>query len=145
MTSLRLRSSGSILTVTPKEEVRRGRSARRPRAGLMKHHAGTAPSSITPEYPSLPTMHQPSSNELTMVTRSPIERTSSSGKTGLKTWRTLRAPWAPDVTVPVEAVVATDAIEKRWEERLGTERKELRATERKDEVEDRLEDDSPPI
>lgn len=53
----------SSLTVTPRLDILMGRSALRPGDGLMKHHAGTAPSSTSPENPLRPTIHHPSSKE----------------------------------------------------------------------------------
>ena len=100
MTSSREENPGpaSIWTVTPREDVRTGRDALRPFTGLTKHQAGTAPISTSPALigESRPTMHHPSSNALTSVTFSPSESTSSSGSTGLNSWRILR-PSTPNM------------------------------------------------
>ena len=111
MTSSREEYPALVLTstVTPREDVRIGRDALRPLTGLTKHHAGTAPISTSPGLmnESRPTMHQPSSNDLTTVTLSLSERTSSSGSTGLNSWRTLR-PSTPNMVDAALHVVATE-------------------------------------
>jgi hypothetical protein len=126
----------SSSTVTPSDEERMGRSARRPLTGLTKTQAGTAPISalsagvacfapnaVVPAAAaaadakrpaSRPTMHHPSSYECTTVSCSPRESTSSSGKTGLNIWRTLRddAP-APDALLPALSRAEMDKKEAR--------------------------------
>lgn len=95
-------------TVTPRLELRTGLSTRRPLTGLIKHQAGTTPSSISlsdvvpcclksdfgadKNVPcSFPTRHHPSSNDCMRVSCSPGDEISnSSGSTGLNSCRTLR-------------------------------------------------------
>ncbi len=111
MTSSREENPGpaSISTETPREDVRIGREALRPFTGLTKHQAGTAPISTSPGLTneSRPTMHHPSSNALTSVTFSLSERTSSSGSTGVKSWRILR-PSTPNMEETLLNEEATD-------------------------------------
>ena len=92
----------------------------------MKHQAGTTPSStslftspfLNNDFAgamnvlfSLPTRHQPSSNDWTNVNSSPTrERRSSSGSTGSNNRRTLRV--APVVSI-VECADTTEYIERR--------------------------------
>jgi hypothetical protein len=121
MTSSREVNPGpaSISTVTPREDVRIGRDALRPFTGLTKLQAGTAPISTSPGLmnESRPTMHHPSSNALTSVTFSPSERTSSSGSTGVKSWRILR-PSTPNME---DTLLAEEATESRRFTKLKNE------------------------
>lgn len=100
----------STLTVIPKLVLLTGLSTRTPCNGLIKHQAGTTPNSMlfsgwlldlnndlavgTAKLLSLPTTHQPSSNDCTMLSCSPtFARRSSSGRTGSKSCLTfLTAP-----------------------------------------------------
>ena len=121
-----------MLTVTPRLEHLIGLSARRPLTGFKKHHAGTTPISIFPpgswdllnrdlafwtkvEF-SLPTTHHPSSNDCTIVSRSPSNVRSSSGRTGSNFCRTLRV--GPDEVLIVET---PDMDENLWLLELITE------------------------
>lgn len=114
MTSSREENPGpaSISTVTPREDVRIGRDALRPFTGLTKLQAGTAPISTSPGLmnESRPTMHHPSSNALTSVTFSPSEMTSSSGSTGVNSWRILR-PSTPNME---DTLLTEEATDERW-------------------------------
>ena len=105
--SLRDEPGASKLTVMPRLLTLIGLSALRPLTGLRKHHAGTTPSSTlfsgsgvllnkdfavwTNDAFSRPTTHQPSSKDCTTVRCSPNRVRSSSGSTGSKSCRTLRA------------------------------------------------------
>ena len=125
----------SICTVTPRLELRTGRSGWTPFAGLTKLHAGTTPSSMLgsgslslvvadgkrvlgPKAAkkaglSRPTTHQPSSNDCRSVRRSPRwVRRSSSGRTGLNNWRTFRE--VPREAWTVEMVEHVDMTEMRF-------------------------------
>jgi hypothetical protein len=112
-----------MLTVTPRLELLIGLSARRPLTGFKKHHAGTTPISMfspgswdlnkdlavwTKVELSLPTTHHPSSNDCTIVRRSPGNGRSSSGRTGSNCCRTLRV--VPDV----ELIVEVPDIQEIW-------------------------------
>ena len=95
-------------TVMPRLELRTGLSTRSPLTGLIKHQAGTTPSSILLSdvasclksdfgtsgrdvLRSFPTRHHPSSNDCMIVSCSPgVEISNSSGSTGLNNCRTLR-------------------------------------------------------
>jgi len=121
----------STLTVIPKLVLLTGLSTRTPCIGLRKHQAGTTPNSILPsgcgldankdlavctiEAFSLPTTHQPSSKDWTILSGSPtVVRRSSSGRTGSKSCLTF-------LTVPVldrsEGLLdATDVTEYRFKD-----------------------------
>src|SRR5688572_751970 len=133
----------------PKLVLRIGRSALRPFTGFMKHQAGTTPSStLSPvsgllnrllfcmKPPSLPTTHQPSSNDWTTVSCSPrLVISSSSGRTGENICLTFRL-------VPVVGVVSMEELVDMTEKRLRP--LEALMNELRN-MEERLEDDTSSI
>lgn len=137
ISSLRDSAPGAfICTVIPKLDPLTGRSALKPLTGFKKHHAGTTPNSTFPSsapvpapaavtgFPnnvltgaantlfSLPTTHHPSSKDWITVSCSPKRvMSSSSGRIGLKIWRTFRA--LPEVGPLPTVDEAADNTEKR--------------------------------
>ena len=113
-----------IDTVTLKLLSLTGLSARSPFTGFMKHQAGTTPISIVSPFvglgcdvntpPSLPTTHQPSSNDCRMINDSSKAMKSSSGRIGLKACLTLRIerPKPPPDVVETMVSLTDDAAEK---------------------------------
>jgi len=129
-----LREDGpSTLTVIPKLVFLTGLSTRTPCIGLRKHQAGTTPNSILPsgwgldpnndlavctiEAFSLPTTHQPSSKDCTILSGSPtVVRRSSSGRTGSKSCLTFLTVPVLDWTSSEGLLDATDVTEYRFKD-----------------------------